>query len=391
VVKSAAVAFKKRRRTTGSLRVVVVAESFLPSVNGVTNSVLRLIEYLEAAGHEAIVIAPGDGPSHIGSTRVIRLRSLDLPRYDDVRVGIPRFGFSSLLRDLDPDVVHVAAPVVLGAAALRSCQRLGIPSVAIFQTDIAGFAKRHGLGRFGPPIWSYLSWVHSMADVTLAPSRASAWTLRANGVERVEVWPRGVDLERFNPAHRSNELRRFLADDRDVIVGFVGRLAREKQVERLAPIAKLDGVRIVVVGDGPERADLESMLPEARFVGFQSGPELGAFHASFDIFVHTGIDETFCQALQESMASGVAVVAPSAGGPLDLVHQGHTGFFWSPEAPETLLGAVDELVGDRDLRCRLGQAARAEVEQRPWSVVMDRLLESYLMVMGTPRRVRRVA
>lgn len=359
------------------LRVVVVAESFLPAINGVTNSVLRLIEHLEAEGHEAIVIAPGDGPTSVGSVPVIRCRSFDLPRYDDVCVGLPKLGFTSLLKELRPDVVHVAAPVVLGAAALRSCRRLGIPTVAIFQTDIAGFAKRHGLGRFGPAIWSYLARVHSMADVTLAPSRVSTWTLRAQGVRSVEVWPRGVDLKRFNPQQRSEDLRRFLAPNDEVIVGYVGRLAKEKQVELLEPIARMNGVRVVVVGDGPERADLERRLPDARFVGFQSGQDLARFHASFDVFVHTGIDETFCQALQESMSSGVAVVAPSAGGPLDLVHQGHTGYFWSPEVPETLVGAVAELVSDPATRQRLGSAARADVEQRPWSVVMDRLLETY--------------
>ncbi|MEY2975801.1 MAG: hypothetical protein RIR49_2221 [Actinomycetota bacterium] len=361
---------------------VIVAESFLPSVNGVTNSVLRTVEHLEASGHEAVVVAPGAGPTEIGRSPVIRVPSVDLPRYDDVRIGIPRPGFTSLMRDLRPDVVHAAAPVVLGAAALRAARRIGIPSVAIFQTDLAGFAKRHGLGRMGPRIWNYLAWVHSMADVTLAPSRASAWTLRAYGVDSVEVWPRGVDLERFHPARRCPDLHRFLAPDGEVLVGFVGRLAREKQVERLAPLTRLDGVRVVVVGDGPERKWLERQLPDARFMGFRGGHELARFHATNDVFVHTGIDETFCQSLQEAMASGVAVVAPSAGGPLDLVRQADNGLFWSPEVPETLRGAVAELVVDLGLRTRLGQRARHDVEARPWSTVMETLLSTYSRLLA---------
>jgi phosphatidylinositol alpha 1,6-mannosyltransferase len=368
--------------STNPLRVVIVAESFLPSVNGVTNSVLRTVEHLEATGHEVVVVAPGDGPTGVGRTEVIRVPAVDLPRYDDVRIGIPRLGFRSLLRDLRPDVVHVAAPVVLGAAALRAARRLEVPTVAIFQTDLAGFAKRHGLGRLGPRIWNYLARVHTMADVTLAPSRASAWTLRAYGVDSVEVWPRGVDLERFAPDRRCGDLHRFLAPDGEVVVGFVGRLAREKQVERLAPITRIDGVRVVIVGDGPERDWLQRRLPEARFMGFRGGDELARFHATNDVFVHTGIDETFCQALQESMASGVAVVAPSAGGPLDLVRQGGNGLFWSPEVPETLQGAVAELVGDPDLRGRLGSHARSDVESRPWSVVMGSLLTTYSRVIS---------
>lgn len=373
------------------LRVVIVAESFLPAVNGVTNSVLRVAEHLQQNGHHPIILAPGEGPTQVGEVEVIRTPSIELPRYDDMRVGIPKLRFSSILRELRPDVIHVAAPVVLGAAALRSARRLGIPSVAIFQTDLAGFAKRHGFGKLGPRIWNYLAWVHSMADVTLAPSRASAWTLRAYGVNSVDLWPRGVDLELFKPQRRCRDLHRFLAPDGEVIVGFVGRLAREKQVERLAPLTRLDGVKVVVVGDGPERRQLEQRLPQAKFMGFKNGEELARFHATNDIFVHTGIDETFCQALQEAMASGVAVVAPSAGGPLDLVHQAVNGMFWSPEVPETLIGAVAELAGDPTQRAELARAARTDVEQRPWPVVMEKLMDTYGEVIGIDKGRRKAA
>ena len=139
----------------------------------------------------------------------------------------------------------------------------------------------------------------------------------------------------------------------------------------------LAGVQVVVVGDGRERAALQAQMPSARFVGFRSGVELSQLHATFDVFVHPGVDETFCQALQESMASGVASVAPSAGGPLDLVRHGETGFFWSPEVPETLVGAVSELVASPELRARFGGAARAAVAPRPWSVVMEQLVGHY--------------
>ncbi|MEY2959594.1 MAG: hypothetical protein RLZZ01_2162, partial [Actinomycetota bacterium] len=165
--------------------------------------------------------------------------------------------------------------------------------------------------------------------------------------------------------------------------GYVGRLAREKQVERLAPLCALDGVRVVIVGDGPEAAGLRRAMPDAHFVGFRSGDDLGRHVASLDVFVHTGLDETFCQSLQEAMASGVATVAPSSGGPLDLVRHRETGFLWSPEAPESLSGAVDHLVRDAPLRQAMGRAGRADAEQRPWSVVMDQLVDHYRSVALT--------
>lgn len=370
-----------------SLRVAIVAESFLPNVNGVTNSVLRLLEHLRDEGHRAIVIAPGPGDDFvegIDDVEVVRVRGFDLPRYPELRVGLPSLRIRSTLREFRPDVVHLAAPAVLGATAARVAGRAGIPSIAVFQTDLAGFAKRHGLNRVTDGIWNYLRWVHGQSALTLAPSSVTAWALRARGIENTDVWARGVDLDRFDPRHRSDELHRFLAPNDEVVVGFIGRLAKEKQVERLAPVLAMPNVRVVVVGDGPERDDLQRKLPGARFVGFQSSQMLSALAATFDVFVHTGVDETYCQALQEAMASGVSVVAPSAGGPLDFVQHRHSGLFWSPEVPETLVGAVDELARDPALRARLGTAARAEVEQRPWPVIMDELIGHYRAVIEAP-------
>lgn len=365
------------RLTDGPLRVAIVAESFLPAVNGVTNSVLRTVEHLRRHDHDVVVIAPGPGDDEYDGAPVIRVRSFDMPRYDDLRVALPQLRFGSMIRDAAPDIVHLAAPTVLGAAAVRAARRAGTGTVAIFQTDIAGFARRHGLQRVGDGIWNYLRWVHSQADRTLAPSTATMWALRTRGIPNVSLWGRGVDLDRFRPDHRSLDVHRFLAPAGEVVVGYVGRLAKEKQVERLAPVCELPGVRVVIVGDGPERANLQVAMPRARFVGFQTGADLSRLVATMDVFVHTGIDETFCQSLQEAMASGVATIAPSAGGPLDLVRHRETGFFWSPEAPETLLGAVAHLVDDPDLRARMGAAGRADAEQRPWSVVMDQLVEHY--------------
>jgi phosphatidylinositol alpha 1,6-mannosyltransferase len=262
--------------------------------------------------------------------------------------------------------------------------------VAVFQTDIAGFARRHGLGFADPVIWRWLRRVHHRADLTLAPSTSSMWLLKANGITEVAHWGRGVDLEQFHPDRRSETLHRQLAPGGEVIVGYVGRLAKEKQLERLGPISTMRGVRLVLVGDGPERLHLERRLPHATFTGFRSGVDLARTLATFDVFVTTGLDETFCQAVQEALASGVPVVAPAVGGPLDLVTHGSNGFLWSPAQPVSLVGAVAELVADRARRTAMGHAARASVLERPWPVVMDRLVEYYRVVIGAAASRRRV-
>lgn len=376
------------------MRVAIVAESFLPEVNGVTNSVLRVLEHLEAEGHDALVVAPGDGPEQVGHARVVRMPAVALPMYRSLPVALPTAEVRRQLAAFRPDVVHLAAPVALGAAGAVAARRLGIPAVAVYQTDLAGFASRYHLGVAAGPIWSWLRWVHRQATLTLAPSTLAAWDLRRHGIAPVATWGRGVDLDRFHPKHRNELLRRRLAPDGEVLVGYVGRLAAEKQVHQLARLRDLPGSRLVVVGDGPDRERLQRRLPDATFLGFQSGIALSQAVASLDVFVHTGSHETFCQAVQEALAAGVPVVAPASGGPLELVHHGRNGYLWPDGDAGLLRGAVRSLVEDADLRTRLGRAAHESVAGRTWAARGDELLGHYRTVAGLPdpgRRVVRVA
>jgi len=364
------------------MRIAIVAESFLPAINGVTNSVLRVIEHMTARGHEVTVIAPSPGVTAYGKARIIRVPSFGFPRYPELRIGHSRDFVREVLREIKPDVVHLGSPAVLGAASLSAAQELGIPSVAIYQTDLAGFASRYHLGLAGRSIWRYIANIHRRADLTLAPSTAAVWDLRERGVNNVVRWMRGVDLERFNPSFRDEELRRSIAPDGQLIVGFVGRLAREKQIERLKGLCRMPHVKVVIVGDGPMKAKLKKELKGAIFTGFKSGEELSKLYASFDVFVHTGQDETFCQAVQEALASGVPVVAPASGGPLDLVQHGHNGFLWTEASRYSLVGAVAELAKYPVKRERLAANARPSVEVRPWCGVMDELEGHYRSVIG---------
>jgi phosphatidylinositol alpha 1,6-mannosyltransferase len=199
---------------------------------------------------------------------------------------------------------------------------------------------------------------------------------------RTWLWARGVDTARFRPEHRDEALRRELAPNGELIVGYVGRLAPEKQVELLAGACGLDGVRVVVVGDGPSETTLNSALPGAVFLGRRTGDELARIFASLDVFVHTGPFETFCQTVQEAMASGVPVVAPAAGGPLDLVAHGRTGLLVPPRDAEAVRDAVSSLAADPALRTAYGAAARATVEGRTWATVGDQLIGHYADVLS---------
>lgn len=368
------------------MRVAIVTECFTPTWNGVTNSVVRVVDHLERRGHEVLVVAPGLGPSRCGlsgATAVERVPAIHLPAYRSLPVGIPTPGVRRALERFGPDVVHLAAPVVLGDVAGRAAQEMRVPAVAVYQTDLVGFARRYGLGMTSAATWAWLRRVHGRAAVTLAPSSLAEWDLRRNGIERVARWSRGVDLDRWHPRHRDRGLRRRLLEPGgSALVGYSGRLAPEKQIRHLNHLAGMPVVRVVVVGDGPARDRLARQLPEARFLGYRSGSELATIVASLDVFVHTGPHETFCQAIQEALAAGVPVIAPASGGPLDLIHHGRTGFLYPAGSPELIRSAVQALVEDPALARAMGPAGRASVAERSWSAIGDELVDHYRRVIG---------
>ncbi|WP_024447613.1 glycosyltransferase family 4 protein [Mycolicibacterium iranicum] len=369
------------------MRVAIVAESFLPNVNGVTNSVLRVIEHLRRTGHEVIVIAPdtprGEPPAdklHDG-VRIHRVPSMMFPKVTSLPLGVPRPRMVGVLRGFDPDVVHLASPALLGWGGVHAARHLGIPTVAVFQTDVAGFAQSYGIGALSRASWAWTRRLHSKADRTLAPSTAAMEDLVAHRIPRVYKWGRGVDVTGFAPSARDDRLRRSWSPAGKPIVGFVGRLAPEKHVERLAPLHARDDVQVVIVGDGVDRAKLETDFPRAVFTGALYGEALAAAYASMDVFVHAGEHETFCQAVQEAMASGLPVIAPDAGGPRDLVAPYRTGLLLPVDEFEGRLSeAVNHLVAERR---RYSVAARKSVLGRTWSVICDELIGHYDDVLGT--------
>ncbi|MTV24227.1 glycosyltransferase family 1 protein [Nitriliruptoraceae bacterium ZYF776] len=370
------------------MRVAIVTESFAPSVNGVARSVAHVTAHLEDRGHDALVICPGRGPDRVGGTEVVRLPAVPLPWCPDFPLGVPTATLRQALEAFRPDVVHLASPIAVGARAAVVARDLRIPTVAIYQTDVAGFAEQYGWRRAGRPLWRWLAWLHGNVDRTLAPSRAAVADLEAHDIPDVHRWGRGVDVDAFAPHHRT---RPPTGEVRRVRVGYVGRLAAEKRVDRLAHVADLPGVELVVVGDGAERRRLERLLPTATFTGALEGPELSRAFADLDVFVHTGTHETFCQAAQEALASGVPVVAPAAGGLLDLVRPGRSGLLWDPGDDTSLRPAVATLVREPATRARFGTAARAQVLGRTWATLGDELLHHYRAVRGRRTLLRQVA
>ncbi|MBJ7339287.1 glycosyltransferase family 1 protein [Mycolicibacterium sp.] len=368
------------------MRVAIVAESFLPNVNGVTNSVLRVMEHLRRAGHEVLVIAPdtprGEPPAdrlHDGA-RIHRVPSKMFPKVTSLPLGVPRPRMVGVLRGFQPDVVHLASPALLGYGGILAARHLDVPTVAVFQTDVAGFAQSYGVGVMSRAAWAWTRHLHAKADRTLAPSTSAMEDLLAHRVPRVHHWGRGVDVSGYVPSARDEALRARWSPAGKPVVGFVGRLAPEKHVERLAVLARRTDLQVVVVGDGVDKQKLEKLMPSAVFTGALYGPALATAYASMDVFVHSGEHETFCQTVQEAKASGVPVIAPNAGGPRDLIVPMQTGLLLDVKDFEAKLPtAVDHLLAERH---RYSVAARRSVLSRTWPAVCEELLGHYDAVLG---------
>jgi phosphatidylinositol alpha 1,6-mannosyltransferase len=368
------------------VRVVIVTESFLPSVNGVTTSVCRVVECLRRAGHEVLVVAPRPAPHSFAGCSVHAVASVPVRQFP---VGLPTAEMERLLRSFAPDVVHVASPFVLGAAALVAANRCGLPTVAVYQTEMPGYLQRHVPGLAGRgaarTAWRWVRWVHRQAGLTLAPSTPALADLRRHGIPHTALWGRGVDTAQFHPGWREDAgtaaLRRHLAPNGELVVGYVGRLAPEKELHRLAELRDLPHLRVAVVGDGPsaarDRAALAAAGLDAVFLGRREGDDLARAYAALDVFVHTGTRETFGQTLQEAAATGLPVVAPARGGPLDLVEHGHTGLLFDPDRAGGFAAAVGSLADDGALRARLGARGSARVAHRSWPSLVDQLLAHY--------------
>lgn len=377
------------------MRVAIVAESFLPEVNGVSNSVIRVLEHLRRTGHEALVIAPDTPPGAPPADRVYdgirvhRVPSRMFPKVTTLPLGVPMPRMVKVLRGFDPHVVHLASPALLGYGGVKAARWLGVPTVAVYQTDVPGFAASYGIPMTARAAWAWFRHLHSLADRTLAPSSVTMESLVAHRFPRVHHWARGVDVLRFAPSARDEALRRQWSPQGKPIVGFVGRLAPEKHVERLIPLAARDAVQLVVVGDGVDRNKLRKAMPTAVFTGALYGDELAAAYASMDVFVHPGEHETFCQVVQEALASGLPVIAPDAGGPRDLVTPWRTGLLLGVDEFETKLpAAVTHLIDERQ---RYALAARRSVLGRSWPVICDELLGHYEAVLSPFARRRMFA
>jgi phosphatidylinositol alpha 1,6-mannosyltransferase len=363
------------------MRVAIVTESFLPQINGVTNSVLRILESLGAGGHEALVIAPeSEGtPKEYAGHKVKTIPALPIQSVIPIGlpIGLPNRRLEHLIDGFSPDVIHLASPMLLGMHGAKVAKKLNIPTLSVYQTDMAGFASHYGFDIAHSSLRKLVGKIHSQTDRTLAPSRSACFELKSLDVPEVYLWQRGVNNELFHPNKRSESLRKYWdPTGKRTIIGFVGRLAKEKRISDLKYLDQNPANLLIITGDGPASEKLKKDLPNAIFMGHKNGEDLAEIFASLDLFIHPGPNETFCQAVQEALSSGTPCIVPTTGGPADLVSHGKTGYVINIHRPDELESTVMHFKLRND-RANMALQARQSVLNRTWSIINAQLINHY--------------
>jgi glycosyltransferase involved in cell wall biosynthesis len=355
------------------LRIAFFTETFLPATDGVVTRLRSTIDVLSRMGDEMIVIAPkyGEGPGSYSGTPIHRVSSVPFPPYPQIKLAPSTPNVGRALRGFGPDVIHAVNPFVLGAGGVFYARRLDVPLVASYHTNVATYARYYGLG-FGDRAGRWWTrTLHNKARINLCTSEATRDYLVGEGIERVRLWPQGVDARRFHPSKSSKDWRVRLSGGNasDKLLLYVGRLAPEKGIGGIkAALQEIPGLRLAIVGDGPARRDLEREFADTPtvFTGVRKGKELAAAYASADAFVFPSTTETLGLSMLEALASGLPVLAARTGATAEVVSDGENGLLYEPNSSVSLVAAVRKLFSDEGLRSALARNARLLAEERDW-------------------------
>ncbi|CDF85956.1 putative glycosyl transferase [Pseudomonas knackmussii B13] len=375
--------------STTPLRIALISETFPPEINGVANTLGRLASGLMQLGHRVQVVRPRqsvDDGRH-SDDELLLTRGWPLPGYPGLQWG--QSCLHKLLRHwrrLRPDVLYIATEGPLGLAALRAAKRLRIPALSGFHTNFQQYSAHYGLGPLTRLVTAYLRWFHNRTLRTLVPSASQALELERRGFAHVVQLARGVDGRLFQPGRRDDELRRqWGLGEQDIAVLHVGRLAAEKNLGLLGrAFRQLRAahpnlhMRLIVVGDGPQRAQLAQELPDALFCGLQRGEELARHYASGDLFLFPSLSETFGNVVLEALASGLAVVAYDQAAAGQHIRHGHNGVLAPPGDEAEFIDAANWLLEDRERLRRVRLNARQHAGRLEWSGIVERF-EGYLL------------
>jgi glycosyltransferase involved in cell wall biosynthesis len=368
------------------MRIALFTETFLPKVDGIVTRLRHTVEHLQRNGDQVLVVSPDGGLKEYKGAKIHGVSGFPLPLYPELKLALPRPSIGVALEEFQPDLIHVVNPAVLGLGGLYYAKMMQIPLVASYHTHLPQYLQHYGLGMLEPVMWELIKVSHNQAQLNLCTSTAMIQQLREHGIERLDLWQRGVDTETFDPSLASLEMRSQLCQGHpeSPLLLYVGRLSAEKEIERIKPVLEaIPNARLALVGDGPHRQALEKHFAgtPTHFVGYLTGTQLGSAFACADAFVFPSRTETLGLVLLEAMAAGCPVVAARSGGIPDIVTDGVNGYLFDPADDQGAIAATVRLLEKQDERETLRQNARAEAERWSWAAATRQLQNYYRTVV----------
>lgn len=368
------------------MRIAFFTETFLPKVDGIVTRLRHTVEHLQRNGDQVLVICPEGGLKAYKGAEIYGVSGFPLPLYPELKLALPRPSIGGVLEEFQPDLIHVVNPAVLGLGGLYYAKVMNIPLVASYHTHLPQYLQHYGLGMLEGVMWELIKVSHNQAELNLCTSNAMVQELRDHGVERVDLWQRGVDTETFQPELASYEMRSHLSQGHpdSPILLYVGRLSAEKEIERIKLVLEaIPNACLALVGDGPHRKELEAHFAgtPTHFVGYLTGTTLGSAFASADAFIFPSRTETLGLVLLEAMAAGCPVVAANSGGIPDIVTDGMNGYLYDPADEQGAIAATQRLLAQQQERETLRRNARAEAERWSWSAATRQLQNYYQTIV----------
>ncbi|GAB4237029.1 MAG: glycosyltransferase family 1 protein [Stanieria sp.] len=363
------------------MRIALFTETFLPKVDGIVTRLRHTIEHLQRNGDQVLVVAPEGGLTEYKGAKVYGVPGVPLPLYPELKLALPPIGTKNVLEKFQPDLIHVVNPAFLGISGIYYAKNLNIPLMASYHTHLPQYLHHYGLGALEGLLWELLKNIHNQAQLNLCTSTAMVEALASRGIERVDLWQRGVDTEMFQPHLKSTQMRSRLSqgNPESPLLLYVGRVSAEKQIDQIKPVLEaIPEARLAIVGNGPQREALEAHFAgtNTHFVGYLQGLELAAAYASADAFIFPSRTETLGLVLLEAMAAGCPVVAANSGGIPDIVTDGVNGYLFEPDDPQGAITATQRLLSAKAEREKLRENARLEAERWGWAAA-TRQLQTY--------------
>ncbi|MCF8384008.1 MAG: glycosyltransferase family 1 protein [Chlorobium sp.] len=368
------------------MKIALYAGTYVKDKDGAVRSIYQLVASFRKNGHEVVVWSSdvSEQDNH-GSLCVYRLPSVPIPLYPDYKLGF--FG-SVTEKQLDayaPDIVHISTPDIVGRKFLLYAKKRNLPATSVYHTDFPSYLSYYRLGFALKPVWKYLRWFYNTCDLVFAPNKIVQRNLIGQSIRNVEIWSRGIDRNLFDPSRRSRRLREeWNAGDRTVFV-YAGRFVLYKDIEVVMSIYErfvVEGleprVRFVMIGSGPEEAEMRRRMPEAVFTGYLTGSALPEAYASGDVFLFPSTTEAFGNVVLEAFATGLPAVVSDIGGCMELVNKSGAGLVAKAGDIDQFYRHCLRLIDDHEAFSEMRASGLRYAEGQSWDAVNGTLIGRYL-------------